>query len=157
MIKKGTVQWPRKGFEFFPLGTLLGFYLLYSRSQLKEGSILYLFSSFYLLFGLILFSVGLVFTIKYLLYEDLYLRFVLTRIIRSNALYDKSSSDGSSQIINSIQFRYRITEKNLIIDVYPRGSGLVKKCGELDAACARVMCPCADGVACPTFAGYTCQ
>jgi len=24
-------------------------------------------------------------------------------------------------------------------------------------ACARVMCPCADGVACPTFAGYTCQ
>ena len=25
------------------------------------------------------------------------------------------------------------------------------------SACARVMCPCADGVACPSLAGYTCQ
>ena len=34
---------------------------------------------------------------------------------------------------------------------------LISKWGEGLLACARVMCPCADGVACPSLDGYTCQ
>jgi hypothetical protein len=39
-----------------------------------------------------------------------------------------------------------------------RAFGLAIKEARLKrGACARVTCPCADGVACPSLAGYTCQ